>query len=734
MWILLAALGLGCGAPDVPTPGPGAEPYPPEVAAALSDALPDGARPPFTNRLLLEASPYLRQHAHDPVDWRPWGDEAFEEAARLGRPVLLSIGYATCHWCHVMADESFRDPEIAETLNTLYVPIKVDREERPDLDAIYMAAAQALGVRGGWPLTVWLTPERQPFYAGTYFPARDGDRGRPIGFLTVLRQARAALDADPARVAEDAARLAAHLRADLDRDLAGDFPGAATLDGVRARLTARYDPIWGGALGATKFPSGLPLRFLLREHLRTSDPAPLAMAEHTLTHMARGALRDPLGGGFHRYTIDRRWRVPHFEKMLYDNALLAMAYLEAWRVTGAAAHATIARETLDALLSEFQLPDGGFASAIDADGRDPRTGARVEGAYYTWTPEALREALGDDAPLAMAWFDVRATGDVDGRSALRTPLSVVEAAAALDEPEEALAARLDDLSTRLRAARATRPTPLRDDKVLTAWNGLAIGALARGALALDAPAYAEAAARAATFVLAHLRVDGRLHRRHAGGRAAHPAMLEDHAFLAAGLADLFEATGDTRWIEAAIALDAEIERHFADGAGGWFRTPADGEHLLARERPDHDGPEPTGSSVHALTLYRLGALTGDDAWRARGDRALRAHGDALARGVLTEMLIAVDWRLDRPKEIVIVTPRERAEAAPLLRVVARHGPRNRVIVVVPEHAVAGVGVRVAPVRDKVARDGKPTAYVCEQGLCLAPTTDPAALAALFSAP
>jgi uncharacterized protein YyaL (SSP411 family) len=741
--VLLLALACAPAPVDPASSGsatlPGAPLRPPEIAArieAVRALLPasytprtrhtsaDG-QPLFTNRLLLETSPYLRQHAHNPVDWYPWGEEAFAEALRRGVPILLSVGYSTCHWCHVMEEESFEDLEIARYLNENYVVIKVDREERPDVDAVYMTAVNAVTGRGGWPMTVWLTPDRKPFYAGTYFPARDGDRGARIGFLTLLQRMKQAYDAEPERVAETAAQIVARLATVLEPSARGEMPGAEVLDALASRHQTRYDASWGGVSGRPKFPSSLPIRFLLGEHERTGDETLLTMATHTLRQMAAGGIRDQLGGGFHRYSTDERWLVPHFEEMLYDNALLAITYTEAWRSTGDPAFARVVRDILGWVARDMTSPEGALYSATDADSPVPGTGQREEGWFFTWTADEIRAVLDEEhARAALAWYAVSPGGNFEGRSVLHTPRPEADVARELGLTVDDLAVQIEEARHSLLAARTQRSPPLRDEKILAAWNGLMISAYARAALALGEPDYARRAVRAADYVLGAMRSGGRLHRSSMDGIARHPAVLEDYAFLVAGLLDLFEATGELRLLEEAIALDREVQRHYEDPAGGWFRTPDDGESLLVRERPDSDGAEPSGASVMALSLYRLSELTTDDRYRQRADRALEAYAQPLRAGAMSELLLAVDWRLDQPKEIVIVTPNDRQEAEALLRVLGTDGPRNRVLVVTPAAGTEVMAKIVPLVAGKAPLDGSATAYVCQQGACALPTTDP----------
>jgi uncharacterized protein len=666
-------------------------------------------------------SPYLRQHAHNPVDWYPWGDDAFAEARHRGVPVFLSIGYSTCHWCHVMEEESFEDLEIAQILNGAYVAIKVDREERPDVDAVYMIAVQALTGRGGWPMSVWLDADRRPFFSGTYFPARDGDRGAAKGFITILRELAEIYRADPARVAEAAQSIAAAVRAAMAGAANVDaLPGVEVLDAAAAYYTRAYDDVNGGVRGAPKFPSSLPIRLLLRHYRRTGNAAALEMAEHTLEKMAAGGMHDQLGGGFHRYSTDERWLVPHFEKMLYDNALLAVAYAEAWQVTGRDDFARVLRVTLDYVLREMTAFGGGFFSATDADSEGE------EGTFFVWREDEIRALLGAEAERFIRLYGVTPAGNFEGRNVLFVP-----------RPDERAWEALAGAREILRAARAARPNPLRDDKILTAWNGLMISALAFGGRVLGEPRYIAAAGRAADFILAEMRPGGRLQRSWKDGRSSGPGFLEDDAFFVAGLLDLYEATFERRWLADALMLADATERLFADGErGGWFRSASDHERLLAREKPSQDGAEPAGASVALLNVLRLHAITGDDAWRRIAERALRAYAPTLQEqpAALHEMLLAVDFFVAPVPEIVLVWAM--GEGVPSAFVDPLRG------MFLPNHALLGAAegkeldalAKLAPpAGGKSALQATATAYVCERGACRLPATEPATMTAQIEA-
>jgi uncharacterized protein len=710
-------------------PLPGADPFPEPLAGKLAGAArgPGAARthhleaglPRFTNRLGLERSPYLRQHAHNPVSWYPWGDEAFEVARRTGRPVFLSVGYSTCHWCHVMERESFEDLEIARLLNSRFVPIKVDREERPDVDAIYMTAVQLLTGGGGWPMSVWLTADREPFFGGTYFPPRA--RGGMSGFLEVLGEIAQVWDRDRLRVTSATRSLTEAVRTALGApgQVADALPGAEPIARAVELVSRSFDENHGGLRRAPKFPSGVPLRLLLRHHRRTGDARSLHMALLTLERMSAGGLQDQVGGGFHRYSTDERWLVPHFEKMLYDNALLAVAYCEAWQLTGRRELARVARSTLDFLLRDMRSPEGALISAIDADSEGE------EGRFYTWTAGELEEALGPDAPELMTFHGADAGGNFEGRNVLWVP-----------QPDEDRWAALAPLRARLLEARSRRIPPLDDEKVLAGWNGLGVSALATGGRVLAEPRYVAAAAQAAELVLTRMVKVGRLQRTWVAGEAGVPAYLEDHAFLAQGLLDLFEATFEPRWLAAATDLADRMEALFGDAAaGGWFSTADDHERLLVRERPTHDGAEPSGASVAILNALRLASFTADSRWRERAERALRFYARTLEEQPLAlgEMLVALDAATDVAREVVLVWPAGQPPPQDFLEVLRRTFLPNRALTGAAEGAALDQLAAVAPIASgKVAAGGRPTAYVCERGACHLPAIAPDKLATQLS--
>ena len=716
------------------TAPPGAAPFSASVQEQIDAALAtrpsgdiprtrhrDGDVPHFTNRLIIETSPYLRQHAHNPVNWYPWNDEAFDEARRRGNPIFLSIGYSTCHWCHVMEEESFEDVEVARFLNEHYVAIKVDREERPDVDTVYMTAVQALRGQGGWPMSVWLDADRRPFFAGTYFPARDGDRGAGRGFLSILRDLAEIYRADPQRVADAAQSITAAVRSAMAGVASGEvLPGTGVLDAAVRYYERAYDDVYGGIRGAPKFPSSFPVRLLLRQHRRTGDVASLAMAEHTLEMMAAGGMHDQLGGGFHRYSTDERWLVPHFEKMLYDNALLALAYAEAWQVTKRPDFARVLRTTLDYVLREMTAPAGGFFSATDADSEGE------EGTFFVWREDEIRQLLGAQADPFMRFYGVTQHGNFERKNVLFVP-----------HPDEHEWETLASAREILRAAREARPHPLRDDKILTSWNGLMISAMAVGGRVLAEPRYVAAAARAADFIIAALGTDGRLHRSWKDGQASGPGFLEDDAFFVAGLLDLYEATFDQRRLAEALMHAERTESLFADGErGGWFRTADDHEKLVAREKPNQDGAEPAGGSVALLNVLRLHTITGDGHWRRIAERALRAHAPTLGEqpAALHEMLLALDYFTDAPPEVVLIWASGQRAPAAFVDPLRRTFMPNRALLGAAEGAELDALARLAPIAGgKIALSGRATAYVCERGECRLPATEPAARAAQLAA-
>jgi uncharacterized protein YyaL (SSP411 family) len=592
------------------------------------------------NRLIHETSPYLLQHAYNPVDWYPWGAEALQKAQREDKPIFLSIGYSACHWCHVMERESFENHEIANYLNEHFVSIKVDREERPDIDEIYMTAVQLLTGQGGWPLTVFLTPDLKPFFGGTYFPPQDR-WGRP-GLLTVLKAIVELYRKEREKITEQAERLTHYLNAMQHPKPSTLLLTPELLQRAYLHFLQSFDREHGGFGGAPKFPHSLELSFLLRYWRRTQDPEALHMVEFSLEKMARGGIYDQLGGGFHRYTVDAQWRIPHFEKMLYDNALLVWTYLEAYQATQKSLYRQIAEETLAYVLREMTSPEGGFYSAQSADTPEG------EGAFYLWTPEEIHAVLGpDDGPRACEYFGVDSSEEL-GASVLARPYTVEEFAARAGMTLSECEAWLARVREKLCAVRERRERPARDEKILTAWNGLMISALARAHQILGGEHYLRAAQRAAQFCLEHLYKDKSLQRSYKDGQAKGNAYLEDYAFLITALLDLYEADTDRRWLEMAKSLSATlVEKFWDEHSGGFYFTSIDHERLPVRTKSFFDGATPSGNSAATFALLRLARLTGEATWRARAEQTLRLCRDLMEQAphAFSYMLSALDFYL-----------------------------------------------------------------------------------------
>lgn len=665
------------------------------------------------NRLAHETSPYLLQHADNPVDWWPWSAEAFEEARKRGVPVLLSVGYSSCHWCHVMAHESFEDEATAAYLNEHFVSVKVDREERPDVDAVYMEAVQAATGQGGWPMTVFLTQEAEPFYFGTYFPPAPR-HGMP-SFRQVLEGVRGAWTDRRGEVAEVAGKIVRDL---AEREMSfgsGAVPGEEDLAGALLGLTREYDASRGGFGGAPKFPPSMVIEFLLRHHARTGSEGALQMAQDTCERMARGGIYDQLGGGFARYSVDREWVVPHFEKMLYDNALLCRVYAHLWRTTGSELARRVALETADFMVNELRTNEGGFASALDADS-DDGTGKHVEGAYYVWTPRQLREVLGaEDGELAARYFGVTEEGTFEeGSSVLQLP----------QQDELFDAEKVAGMRRRLLAARAERPAPGRDDKIVAAWNGLAVAALAETGAYFDRPDLVDAAIAAADLLVrVHMDDRARLSRTSKDGQAGvNAGVLEDYADVAEGFLALASVTGEGVWLEFAGFLLDQVIMQFTDPeSGALYDTAADAERLIRRPQDPTDNATPSGWSAAAGALLSYAAQTGAEPHRTAAERALgvvKALGPRAPRFIGWGLAVA-EALLDGPREVAVVGP----EGHPLTK--ALH--RTALLGTAPG-AVVAVGTpesdELPLLADRPLVQGEPAAYVCRNFTCDAPTTDP----------
>jgi uncharacterized protein YyaL (SSP411 family) len=678
------------------------------------------------NRLIHETSPYLKQHAHNPVNWFPWGDEALQEAKRLDRPIFLSIGYSACHWCHVMEHESFEDPEVGKILADNFISIKVDREERPDLDQIYMTAVQLLTQHGGWPMTVFLTPVLQPFFGGTYFPPEDR-YGMPA-FKRLITAIADAWKHRRAEVTTSAAQITAsvkesmHLAPPLPPSPSGREAGGEgvmndeLLRNAGRTLERAFDSQYGGFGRAPKFPHPMELRLLLRIAKRFGDATALEMVTKTLDHMAMGGIYDQLGGGFHRYSTDARWLVPHFEKMLYDNALLTMTYLEAYQVTGIDYYRDIIEETLAYVQREMTGPDGAFYSTQDADSEG------VEGKFFVWSKEEIDRLLGpDDAKLFCSIYGVTQTGNWEGHN-------IQHLSRGLDIEVKMLGIPLDDLKTRLQRSKARlfevrsqRIWPGRDEKILTAWNGLMIAAFAKAAQVLENSAYAEAATRAADFLLTKMRgPDGRLLRTtFAGATPKLNAYLEDYAYLADALVTLYETTFDARWIEAALALvRVMIDQCWDEADGGFYFTGKDHETLIARNKDPHDNATPSGNSMAVSALLRLAKLTGDAELLAKAVRTLDLFSGLMARAPMAagQMLNALDFYLGPVQEIAVIGEQSNTEVIDVLRQLRRPFRPHQVVA-----WASGMPTSTSlPILKDRPAHGAVTTYVCENFTCQAP--------------
>ncbi len=675
------------------------------------------------NRLSSETSPYLLQHAENPVDWYPWGNEALAKARDEDKPILVSIGYSACHWCHVMEHESFENAEIAATMNDRFVNVKVDREERPDLDSLYMSAVQALTGHGGWPLNVFLTPDGSPFYGGTYFPP-DDRMGMP-GFPKVLEAVSAAYQERREEVEESAGQIRELLQRATRTLPQPDELGPELLTEAAEQLARSFDARNGGFGAAPKFPQPSVIEFLLRQVKRTRGQRETAMVQRTLDHMARGGIYDQIGGGFHRYAVDAVWLVPHFEKMLYDNAQLASIYLAAYQAFGDARYRRVAEETLDFVVREMTDSRGGFHATLDADT------AGHEGTFYTWTADEIDEALGgEDAAIANVWFNVEPGGNFEGRSVLATPRTAADVADRLGVGEEQLQESLTRIRTTLLEVREARERPGRDEKIIAGWNGLMLKAFANGSRILNRPDFREIGERNAAFLLEHLSRDGRLLRSWKDGDARIGGFLEDHAYAIDGLLALYQATANARWLEEALRLTDVMIAEFGDPEGvGFFDTALDHETPVARPRDLHDGATPSGNAVAADVLLRIGAMTGNDAWSARGSELLRTMARTMREHPLAagRYLSATDFYLGPLKEVALAGDPDRDDLQALLGAVYDGFEPNAIVGFVdPDRS--GLMDRLPFLQDRPMRDERATAYVCEHFACMPPVHEPEALA------
>ncbi len=740
---------------------------PTDIAAEVTPAAAE-----HTNRLAREKSPYLRQHAQKPGEWYPWGEEAFSKARRENKPIFLSIGYSTCHWCHVMAHESFEDKETATIMNREFVNIKVDREERPDVDRVYMTFVQATTGGGGWPMSVWLTPERKPFVGGTYFPPEDR-YGQP-GFKKVLERIATAWKQNHEKIAEQGSKIVDALReSQASQAAAGGKIDMGVFDKAYDQLAQTFDSKEGGFGMAPKFPRSVALNFLTRfyarnvaqvSNLRTQQSATSKVASQaeqalemdlfTLRKMAAGGIHDHLGGGFHRYSVDRYWHVPHFEKMLYDQAQLAVAYLDAFQITQDPQYADIVRDILDYVSRDMTSKEGGFFSAEDADSPieagvdDPGHAETAEGAFYVWTENQIDDALGSHAELFKFHYGAQPHGNAPegsdpqdefrGKNILIARHTVAETAQHFKKSGGEVRQSLARSREKLLSVRNQRPRPHLDDKILASWNGLMISAYARAAQLLDEPHYLEAATRAAKFVRTNLYDKSRkiLFRNYREGHSDIEGFADDYAFVVQGLVDLYEASFDIEWLKFAMELQETQDRLFFDEkSGGYFSTSGTDTSVVLRMKDDNDSAEPAASSVAALNLLRLAQFRDDKQPGPRARKTIDAFAPTLSHfaSAMPQMLVSLDFSLSKPRQIVIAGKIGNAETKTLLKEVHRHFLPNKILLL----ADGGKGQKYLGEKNEAIRamsmiEGKPAAYVCENFTCKAPVTDANALADLLS--
>ena len=681
-----------------------------------------------TNRLIKEKNPYLLQHAYNPVDWHPWGEEAFEKARHEDKPILLSIGYATCHWCHVMEHESFEDEEVASLMNDSFVCIKVDREERPDIDNIYMTACQIMTGNGGWPLTIFMTPDKIPFMSATYIPKQSAF-GR-IGMLDLIPRISHAWKNDREKLLSVGKQVLDALEQKRDSYPANQ-PSDKLFEETYKQFKNNFDTIHGGFGNRPKFPAPHNLMFLLRYWKKTADKDALMMVEKTLTAMRNGGIFDHIGFGFHRYSTDNEWLVPHFEKMLYDQAMLTMAYIEAYQATGNEFYAKTAREILTYVMRDMTSPDGGFYSAEDADSEG------VEGKFYLWTYDEIKEALGEeDSDFAVKVFNVAKDGnfsdEMKGGTTGKNILHLSKSSHEFLEESEFSSIEFDNrikgCRQKLLAHRKKRVRPLRDDKILTDWNGLMIVAFAKVAQVLDEPGYAEAAKRSADFVLSKMTTkDGRLLHRYRDGEAAIMGMLDDYSFFVWGLLELYEATFETKYLRHAIDISKNMILHFRDDkAGGLFQTADDGEALISRRKEAHDGAIPSGNSIALLNLIRLARITGDTTFETSANNLVREFTIEIEYmpSVYTMFLSSLDYLLGPSYEIVIAGNPDAKDTKEILRTIRKNFNPNKVVILRPPYGSPSDIYEIAPFcKSQKSLNGKATAYVCHNHTCSMPTTD-----------
>jgi uncharacterized protein YyaL (SSP411 family) len=680
------------------------------------------------NHLINETSPYLLQHAHNPVDWYPWGPEAFEKAQRENKPIFLSIGYSTCHWCHAMAHESFEHPEVARLMNEAFVSIKVDREERPDIDSVYMSACQLMTGSGGWPLSIIMTPDKKPFFAATYIPRES--RFGLTGMTELIPHIRELWATQRGKALNLSNEIAAVLQR-TSPDTHSEKINEATLDLTYEQLDERFDEQHGGFSSAPKFPSPHNLLFLLRYWKRSGKKAALDMVEKTLQAMRHGGIYDHIGFGFHRYSTDSQWLVPHFEKMLYDQAMLAMAYTEAYQATRKEDYGKTAREILTYVLRDMTAKEGGFCSAEDADSEGE------EGKFYLWMQEEVRQSLGsEETDFAARVFNIekdgnfaeQATGRKSGVNILHLRKTLGELASDLNLSQQDLQSHLEGMRQKLFAYREKRIHPIKDDKILTDWNGLMIAALAKGVKAFDEPEYAKAACRAADFILENMRKpDGRLWHRYRDGQAGVQANVDDYAFLIWGLIELYEAIFNAKYLEVALAMTGDMVKHFWDEDGsGLYLTPDDGESLLVRKKEIYDGAIPSGNSVAMLNLLRLGRMTANSDLEEKAARISSAFSRSVKQlpSAHTQLMVALDFGIGPCYEVVIAGNTQAEDTKAMVRALSTHFLPNKVVLLNPSGRESTEITKLAKfIKNQSSIGSRATAYVCMNYNCKLPTTD-----------
>ncbi|OHB73681.1 MAG: thioredoxin [Planctomycetes bacterium RBG_16_41_13] len=678
------------------------------------------------NCLINEKSPYLQQHAYNPVAWYPWGEEAFEKAKAESKVIFLSIGYSTCHWCHVMETESFEDEEVAKILNEYYVAIKVDREERPDIDNVYMTLCQAMTGSGGWPLTLFLTPEGKPFYAGTYFPKTERF-GNP-GLIALLTQIAHLWNTNKESIIASSLQVTKLINTETSSKNE-ETPDIRTLNTAYEQLRDRFDTIYGGFGSLPKFPTPHNFTFLLRWWKRSNNAFALEMVEKSLELMARGGIHDHLGGGFHRYSTDEYWLVPHFEKMLYDQALLAIAYIETYQATKKELYSAVAKDILDYVLRDMTSPEGGFYTAEDADSEG------VEGKFYVWKPEEIKEALGEnEGNIFCDFYDVSDIGNFEDRNILHADKPLHVAAKMENVTPDALEKLLTNSRKKLLSIREKRIKPQKDTKIITSWNGLMISALSMGAQAMDEPAYANAAIRAADFLLNTLFQENKiLLRRYCQGESAIPGFLDDYAFFVNGLIDLYEATFQEKYLQAALQINEEMIKNFLDEKdGGFFLSGKANEKLFTQTKDIYDGATPSGNAIALLNLLRLGRITGNPSYEALADNLIKAFSGAIMQypSGYTQFMCALDFALGPSKEIIVAGEREGNDTKDILREIGSRFLPNKVLLLHPSNGVfieeiAHYTKELTPI------EGRATVYMCENYSCKKPVSDKNAIIQLL---